>query len=169
MCRFHSLLLECCKCNVKCVVEVCLPNSRLLTTHSVNKTNIQAYNTFYRHILLEYYNFYLIKLQTKIIIKVNFELIILQLLISTKLVRMHTIKTLLGSKGCWGKCCRVNNTPIYRTWGSYCCFGEGRFDTGSRPSVVTGLIVGFGADKQTNRQMDGKYTLFSLMYELTHL
>ena len=53
MCRFHSLLLECCECNVKCVVEVCLPNSRLLTTHSVNITNIQAYNTFYRHILVD--------------------------------------------------------------------------------------------------------------------
>ena len=52
MCRFHSLLLECCECNVKCVVEVCLPNSRLLTTHSVNITHIQAYNTFFRHILL---------------------------------------------------------------------------------------------------------------------
>ena len=33
-----------------------------------------------------------------------------------------------------------NNTPIYRTWGSYC------FDTGSRPTVVKSLDTGFFVD-----------------------
>jgi len=48
-------------------------------------------------------------------------------------------KTLLGRSG---KYCQQHNTPIYRTWGSYGCMGEGRFDTGSRLSVVTGLDNG---------------------------
>ena len=36
----------------------------------------------------------------------------------------------------------VNNILIYRTWGSFCCLGDGCFDTGSRPTVVVGLNKG---------------------------